>query len=195
MGSLRSIFFLRILNVYSVLLIVLWAFNPLGSQASLRSVYLIKNNLTTDFGASFPTYRPEVHNSIMDGADFTGQVTVRSIFGSSIYSLEAKTQYPNSSKLPFDSLIEDIGGPKAAGEALYADPWGNVRIPRLMSLAEYDAEDPEKPINVPSGVVNYWSLVGVPIRTEKTLRNFNGSYTFNVGASFFDLDVSKLDHT
>lgn len=85
-----------------------------------------------------------------------------------------------------------LGGPESAGMQAATDPWGNIRIPNIHDLTEYEPEDPFKWKNVPwtSGVQNYVSLVGD--RIDGVESNFTGNTTFNFTSGLQNLNVSAL---
>ena len=195
-NTIRTFFVLRAYTPLTVILLGLWTFNPLGSQASFR-VITLESELsigTTNVSYFNSTLPFEIENSAFGGASSISSYApmLRSLYGSALFNAESGAQYANLSSPVYDSLLARLGGREAAGELSTMDPWGNVRIPSLKYLPGYDPNRPEAWLNVPwkDGPVNYSSLIGVPFRGIRS--SFAGNASFNIGASYHTFDVGFL---
>ena len=194
-GVFRSAIRLRTIGIYTVVLILLWALSPLGSQAVLRSLYLKDQPFTSNQSLSYYNYSIgfDTGNTVLVGVPsyLSSAAIVNTLYGSSLFSRDAGLQYTDvKSQFADQNLIRGTT----------VDAWGNVRIPRLQSLAGYDPNHPEKWIEVPyqSNVVNYTSLLGVPVTGIS--EGFNtrpsslqsGNFTFSIGANYHNFQVSQV---
>ncbi|KAJ4314096.1 hypothetical protein N0V94_006610 [Neodidymelliopsis sp. IMI 364377] len=149
---------------FANLLIVLWAFNPLGSQASFRGIYLTdsighgtgalsyyNHNFTTQMGLSA---------FALSGS--RALPTIRALYSAALYDVASKAQYVSSENATYKAAITSLGGPQAAGLQMGTDSWGNLRIPNLEYLNNYDSTHPYDWVSVPwkEQPQNYSSLVG-----------------------------------
>jgi hypothetical protein len=169
-----------------VALVVLWAFNPLGSQASLRGVYLqdsvgqrtgqityYNHNLTTQLGMTR-----------FLGGSTRSKPTLRAIYSAALYDVTARIQYVDHRTPAASRTIELLGGHQAAGIESASDLWGNLRIPALEYLPDYDAEQPGRWFQVPwtESIQNYASLIGD--RMDGIDRAVTGNITFDITSSY-----------
>ena len=192
-GSILAVFTWSIFQFSSLILIVLWAFNPLGSQASFRGVYLTDTighgvgrisyynyNLTTQFSLS--NFGPAATRS---------KPVIRALYSSALYDVMSNTKYVDQNNASFKDAIMKLGGFQAAGIQAATDPWGNLRIPSIEYLDTYDSAIPNEWVQVPwmDNLQNYSSLVGD--RFEGLDRSFTGNTTFNMTSSYQSLDVSN----
>jgi hypothetical protein len=134
--------------LFSAALLLLWAFNPLGSQASLRGAHLrdgfgsdiYTNNVTymnPDFVGGMPA-------SKLYRTDKFSTPPVRSLYTSAVFDIVSKIQYPNShvSTSLYNDIISTFGNDIGIRSA--TDSWSNIRIPLLEYLDLYDADDPRR---------------------------------------------------
>jgi len=191
-GTVITMFTLSIFRFSSVALLVLWLFNPLGSQASFRGVYLVN---TVGHGTGKISYYS--HNlSTQEGLSVfqgdTNKPTIRSLYSAALYDATSNIQYVNNENTTFKTAVMKLGGPQSAGVQSAMDSWGNVRIPTLEHLDAYDAADPSKWIR-PSWrehPQNYSSLVGD--RFDGLDRSFTGNTTFNMTTSYQNFNVGPI---
>jgi hypothetical protein len=170
----------------SVALVVLWAFNPLGSQASLRGIYLqdslghgtgqityYNHNLTT-----------QLEMTLFVKATTRSKPTVRAIYSAALYDITSGIQYVNHTTPAASSTIALLGGDQAAGIQSALDLWGNLRIPALEYLPDYNAEQPDRWLQVPwtESIQNYASLIGD--RVDGIDRAVEGNITFDITSSY-----------
>jgi hypothetical protein len=181
-----------IFKLSSVALIVLWAFNPLGSQASLRCAYLQDQ---VGHGISPITYYNHNLSSQLTLTDFkmdrlTAIPRIHAIFSSVLYDITSSIQYVNHSTPAAQGIIELLGGQQAAGAQAAMDMWGNVRIPALEYLPDYNPKKPDRWLQVPwtKSTQNYASLIGD--RVYGIDWGFTGNTTFNITSSYQSLNVS-----
>lgn len=193
-GTLKNVYVLRAFGVYTLLLIPLWAFNPLGSQASFRSVYL-KEQFSS--GTRLHSYQNnsfnyEAEQSALGSASGweSSQPMVRSLYGAALFSPDAGAQYSNGSADGFDDLIRRLGGVEQAFDG--TDLWQNVRVPDITTLPGYDAKNASAWVDVPrdAQVVNYTSIIGLPARDADA--SFSGNLSFAVNSSYHDFKAGHL---
>lgn len=144
-STILSAFSLSALNLWTLFLIVLWAFNPLGSQASLRSVRLVDQSTIQNGSVGY-----ENSFAINPGIEWDelrpwNEMT----YFSALESMEAATQYCNGSCSGFEELVEKLGGSSGAALRTAVDPWDSPRVPKLRRTPGYDPVDPGKWLNVP----------------------------------------------
>lgn len=173
-------------------LILLWAFNPLGSQATLRASRLShryesqigqvkywNHNLSTQLDETFWQSEWEL---------FKPQL--RGLYSTALYDIVSGTQYMNRSDPTFENIVLMLGGQQTAGIQAAMDQWGNIRIPNLTYLPDYDPSNPERWINTPwmESIQEYASLIGD--KFEGLNRTSIGNTTFNITSSFQKFSVS-----
>ncbi|OTB10318.1 hypothetical protein K445DRAFT_323091 [Daldinia sp. EC12] len=148
-------------DIPSLCLLVIWALSPLGGQASFRIITYqdipIPQNLTLSF-LDFSNASAPNRLSSVDVVNLLG--VIDSSFISSLVSSTSTRQSP-------------------------MDPWGNVKIPFIENLPEYDSADEDEwiPFKGWTETTPYSSLVGIPISNiPKT-----GNTEFTVEASYWNL--------
>lgn len=199
-GSLITIFRWSLLRTASVAFVLLWAFNPLGSQASFRLAYL-HTSVGFEHGI-ITTVDPNIdklpRNIMFDTRLGTNRFrpTVQALYASAVYDVISRIQNVDNTTSEYLDLISILGGQKSAGVQAAMDIWGNLRIPNIDYLPGYDAKHPEEWLEVPwrTSVQNYASLIGDVF--EGVRRGRNGLTAFNLTSSYQSLDVSgyALDH-
>lgn len=188
-SSFVSPFLLRYYGIPVAILLLLWPFSPVGSQAILRIIGA-KDNTVFMADASPPI--PYIKPSLFVEMNFTNrgeaglQDVIASLLGSSLYSPEAGLQNMNGTLADFDDRAARL---RTQFSRFGADMWGNVRIPKLESLPGYDPSHPENWVDVQyrSQLINYASLVGV--RAERFPENITGNVSWTMGASYHQFSV------
>jgi hypothetical protein len=197
-SAIKSIYVLRAFGLYTMILLPLWAFNPLGSQASFRSVYLREEFQAGTRPYSFQnnSLDYEIDQSALgSGSGWQSSMPmVRSLYGAALFAPDAGAQYSNGSSSGFKDLIQRLGGVELATEQMTTDVWNNVRIPEIRTLPSYDAKNTNKWLDVPRDtmVVNYTSVIGLPARQGNPSR-FAGNITFAMNSSYHNFKVGKHD--
>ncbi|KAI0486371.1 hypothetical protein F4859DRAFT_528139 [Xylaria cf. heliscus] len=156
-GTFSSHIQLRSFDLVGLLVVAIWLASPLGSQASLRTVYPASVPLQTSDEVMFldpqtPYYMGESSSS----SSF--QTIGRSLFGSAL--LYATSDPGHSTQ----------------------DVWGNLRIPMLEAMGDADKFDWIQIKNASN--VTYTSLVGVPINLGQQPGSVD--FTLNVSYIFLD---------
>jgi hypothetical protein len=190
-SSLVTMFKWSSFKFSSVALVALWAFNPLGSQASFRCAYLqdsrghgsgplqyYNHNLSQQFDMSFFLTGYAVENR------------VNALFGAALYDVTSSIQNVDQSTPAAQRVVQLLGGQDSAATQAAQDPWGNLRIPVLEDLPSYDSEQSEQWLQVPwtNSVQNYASLIGDSVVGIN--RGFTGNITFNITSSYQSFKVS-----
>jgi len=137
----------RALNVAAVVLLLIWLFSPLGSQAALR---LISIGTQTASEADLASYVDTIENNIFSSR--SGEVSLMTAL---------KPMYVSSM----------LGSPTVKASTM--DLWGNVKIPYLLADAEQDADGWSHFSNLNLTESSYSALVGIPIIS---LANRNSSF-------------------
>jgi hypothetical protein len=203
-GTIITAFRWSILNISSAALVVLWAFNPLGSQASFRGVHLKSG--TDAFLGQIRTYDPRLSTQslLRDYAIDPDRMsptlhaidpdrmspTVRALYSTVLYDSISGTQFVDPANTSSKGIVANLGGDSSAGIQAATDNWGNVRIPTLIYSNDYDPANPDKWLNMPwdKKVLNYSSLLGD--RVDGVNRTFTGNTTFTITSSFQQFNVS-----
>ncbi|KAF2122095.1 hypothetical protein BDV96DRAFT_640160 [Lophiotrema nucula] len=191
-GSVITIFRWSILRMSSVVLILLWAFNPLGSQASFRGIYLQPKSGSSQGHITF--YNANLSTQLFLTTFSAGSTrmkpTIRALYSSTLYDFASSTQYVNPTNSTAKDIVSVLGGESSAGIQVASDNWGNVRIPNLRYLSNYDSKDPHKWVTTPwdKTVLNYSSLLGD--RVEGVSRTFVGNTTFTIMSSYQQFSCS-----
>ncbi|RGP65811.1 hypothetical protein FSPOR_7072 [Fusarium sporotrichioides] len=116
------------------------------------------------------------------------------MFGAALSAPNALAQASNGSSKSFDIVIQQLGGVYVAIEDGKIDLWGNVRVPEITQLPDYDSSNPYNEINVPSDqLLTYESLIGIPIRGIPS--KSAGNFTLQVSASYIALECSSWFNT
>ncbi|KAH7073753.1 hypothetical protein BKA63DRAFT_554084 [Paraphoma chrysanthemicola] len=184
-SSVITIFRWSIFELSSVALVLLWAFNPLGSQASFRSAYLqtgtgiAQGNIT----AYAPSLDTQLELSTFSTAN-TRSPLIRALYSATLYDYVSNTQYVDPTNNVTQGIITLLGGPNSAAVQAATDAWGNVRIPNLEYHSEYDNSKPMQWLQTPweTKVLNYSSLLGEPVTGID--RNFTGNTSFTISSSY-----------
>lgn len=193
-SAVKNIYVLRSFGLYSFVLITLWAFNPLGSQASLRSVYLENqfSHGTSQISFQSNNFTDDISMSgLSDGTMWELWKSLPQILhGAALFEPVSGAQYSNGSSTNFDNLVSSLGGTEVAASQMTTDIWNNVRIPDILSLAGYNNTTPGEWVKVPvdTEVVNYTSLIGLPARQGNSTLS-EGNTTFIVNASYHHFKV------
>ncbi|XEU99578.1 hypothetical protein FSHL1_004865 [Fusarium sambucinum] len=194
-GTIKTAFVLRILSLWTLVLSVLWTFSPLGGQAVLRTIQITpqpsshKQKVSyvpaADIGLPF-NYRTWTSLSVKGG--LLGMI--QSMFGAALSAPNALAQASNGSSANFEAVIQKLGGVGIAVGNAKVDLWGNVRVPEITQLPNYDSSDPYKWIEAPSDqLVTYESLIGIPIRGIPP--SSAGNFTLEVSATYMALKCSS----
>ncbi|EQB45532.1 hypothetical protein CGLO_15583 [Colletotrichum gloeosporioides Cg-14] len=190
-NTILSVYTLSIFNLWTVSLVLVWAFNPLGSQASFRSLYLQPQSATATATLGYRNYSVETLGvGALMGASGWSWISPASkiAYSSVLASTTSQTQYCNGTcGSNFTDVIARMGGTRAAAEQVAMDPWGNPRIPSLKHAPGYDAARPEEWLTVPwrESVQEYSSLIGN--RYHGLRPEFVGNVTFTIEASYMEV--------
>ncbi|KAL3301200.1 hypothetical protein RB213_011657 [Colletotrichum asianum] len=189
-NTVLSAYALSMINIWTVCLLFVWAFNPLGSQSSFRSLYLQNQVMNLDGRVSYKDYTLKtIEHGALDGDVqwLYYKPEVDAVYSSVLTSLTSGTQYCDSTCADYDNLINRWGGVQAAAAQMAIDPWGSPRVPSLKHVAGYNASDPEKWLAVPwtNSVQNYSSFIGSRIHGINS--ELTGNVSFLVNASYIEL--------
>ncbi|ORX97053.1 hypothetical protein BCR34DRAFT_173298 [Clohesyomyces aquaticus] len=185
-SSIITIFRWSIFRFSSAALILLWAFDPLGSQASFRAAYL--QSRTGTIQGSITAYNPNLTTqlavSTYQSASTRSKPVIRALYSASLYDYAASTQYVDPTNNITQGIITTLGGPQSAAIEAATDTWGNVRVPNLEYLSNYNESQPHQWLKTPwdQQVLNYSSLLGE--RVNGIDRNFTGNTTFMISSSY-----------
>jgi hypothetical protein len=186
-SSIITIFRWSIFQISSIALLMLWAFNPLGSQASFRGVTLQSNIGTSQGNITF--FSTNVTNQIYPFVDLGSSMT-RSLYSSMLFDYTASTQYVDPNDTVRDDTVTILGGESSTAIQAATDIRGNVRIPSLEYLPNYDRNSPHRWLETPwdHRILNYSSLFGE--RIGGVDRSFTGNTSFTISSSYQHHDVS-----
>jgi hypothetical protein len=183
-----------IFRVSSVVLILLWAFNPLGSQSSFRGVYLQDMEGSGTGLMSYYNYNSSTQRdmSMFRAGSTRARPKIRALYSAAVYDAVSSVQYVDTTNATYENTIMMLGGDKYAATQAGTDAWGNIRIPNLQALSSYNSEDPHHWVDVPwtEKIQNYSSLAGD--RVEGLKQNFTGNTTFTITSSYQSFDVRAL---
>jgi len=194
-GTIISTFKWSVFRVSSLLLIILWAFNPLGSQASFRGVHLEPSNSTSPGTITY-------YNSSLGAQmwlspytanfQFSTKPIKRALFSSSLVDFVSSTQYVDPTRGDARDVITMLGGEKSVAVQAAMDVWGNPRVPSLEDQPGFDPNDPNKWIETPwrEKMTNYTSLIGD--RLDGINRSFIGNTSFQSSSSYQKFAVSSI---
>lgn len=172
-------------------LLLLWTFNPLGSQASFRAISLgnKQGNGARNLSYSDPSVFLDM-NYLMNqypGAQVLDAARVA--YATAFASSDSGTQYVARDSSSFSELLRKLGGQNSVAKSTAMDPWGNIRIPNLRQLPGWDATDPQRWVDVlAENVTNYSSLVGVPVGGIPTGSDEN--FTYVIASKYHYFEVS-----
>jgi hypothetical protein len=181
-SSVITIFRWSIFRVSSFAIILLWAFNPLGSQASFRGAYLRPHAGMSQGNITYYSPRLTIQLAL---SPFIGGSTpaIRAFYSTALYDYVARTQYVDPSNSVTRGIVTMMGGDKTVATQAAMDTWGNVRIPALQYLTEYDQDNPHQWVETPwdQKILNYSSLLGD--RVDGVDRKSIGNTTFTIVSS------------
>ncbi|KAL2394172.1 hypothetical protein ABEF93_004636 [Exophiala dermatitidis] len=161
-GAVTTQFSLRTINLATVVLLAIWTFSPLGSQASLR---LISTGTLYTTQSSPGHYVDTISNQVFVGI-------------SSVDSLLTALK---------PTYISSLLGPETMKNGA-TDFWDNVRIPWLLDDAEEDADGWIPLSNADLNETSYSSLLGIPVQP---LANRNSSFSLETTYMKLDCDKPK----
>jgi hypothetical protein len=100
-------------------------------------------------GGNITYFNPDLVTGLQSLSSFSGcerfsPPLVRPLYTAAIYNIISRTQYVDHNSPTYRDVISSLGGQSAAGIQAAMDPWGNVRIPHLEYLEDYDRRDPHK---------------------------------------------------
>lgn len=166
-GAILTPFHLRSLNFLGVGLLLLWAFSPLGAQATLRMVELRVAPRTEPSSALY----------------FDTRSTSR---------FQDLTAVSPSTALLVEVVMDQIAtiynGLLLAPMAIKNDTmdlWGNVKVPLFSSLER--RTETEGWTDVPNGDIQYSGLVGIPVVNITT-----GNTTFELESNYLELVCERV---
>lgn len=175
------------LSWYLLPLLALWTFSPIGSQASLRSIYLKENFQTYTLAepiryanSSFvQEWKTAANTQKPYGNDWSPIGVTMTIWLASLLSREAGLQCDSST--PATEAQNFLFG---------ADRWGNVRIPKIELLKDYDQNNHDWiDVDYNLGTVDYNSLIGVPVQVPNVT---NAEVSFVISANYHSFKVMVL---
>jgi len=186
-GTVKICYKLRAFGVVTTFLIVLWTLNPLGGQASIRALTLQRETLSNTVQVQYLNSDPRstlYYSGFVGASSFASySPMIRTLYGSALFAPDAGTQYANGSSASFSDLINRLGGLAPAIKTSTMDMWGNVRIPVIHLLPNFDPSQPQEWTDVPSDeVAPYSSIIGVPSRGLPA--SGIGNATFDVTANY-----------
>lgn len=191
---MKGFYNLHYFPVWTILLLILWAFSPIGGQAALNSIRL--ERVLNHSERSLMYFPAPLLNSTAV-SDFTsasglsdGKAIVRLLLGTALSSPSALGLFSNGSSPSFNDTISRFGIAEAV-QASQRDAWGSFRVPVIDLLPGYDANNPHEWVTVPSEeIVGYESLVGLPVRGLPS--NSVGNMSFIVPTMYTKLEVRVL---
>lgn len=193
-STVRGLYALRIWTAWSAVLLILWAWSPLGGQAILRSMQLNDNTTSLYHQAvSYPinnlsSWSLDPFNSgVSGGGSIYNQF--RAVLDAVFCSPDVALMHSNGTSIDFDDAVERAGGATQANKIAQMDIWHNVRVPFVHLLPEYDSDSPFSWTNVPAdSVAPYSSLLGVPIRGVPAAKQ--GNSTMLIQTNYQTLSVN-----
>ncbi|KAF4949204.1 hypothetical protein FGADI_9061 [Fusarium gaditjirri] len=190
-STLKNLFTLRLIRVWTLSIAALWCLSPVGGQAVVRSLGSRTNMQTTNIPAvhyfsqtpllgtrfSSSTGLEGDTNALNGGTGTMSEIgTFRRTVFAAFSAPEILLSHTNISSLQFKNVIEKLGGIPQAVRLGQQDQWRNVRIPFMEYLPDYNDSDPTAWTPVPSNqIVPYSSFMGVPIRGGSVSREGNSS--------------------
>jgi hypothetical protein len=188
-SSVITIFRWSIFRVSSIAILFLWAFNPLGSQASFRGA-----SMRPHFGTSpgnITYYNPDITVQLFLSPFIGGSsLVMRAFYSTTLYDYVARMQYVDTTHGEAKRVVTMMGGETTVATQAAMDTWGNIRIPALEYLDEYDAKHPNRWVETPwnQRILNYSSLLGD--RVNGVDRSVVGNTTFTIESSYQHHSVS-----
>ena len=170
-----------------MVLILLWAFNPLGSQASFRGAYLRSVTGSSQGNIIFPDAR--LSTQIALSRLFSRYGPNRVLYALGLYDSVSNIQYVDTTSQAARDIISVMGGESSAGVQAATDAWGNIRIPHHRYLSNYDPNNRSMWLETPwdKKILNYTSLFGDHVKGVN--RSFTGNTTFIITSSYQDIHV------
>ncbi|KAI1841617.1 hypothetical protein JX266_012170 [Neoarthrinium moseri] len=189
-------FNMRVFGLPTILLIALWSFNPLGSQASFRSVYLEQRSDTGTGTINYYSHNfTEQGSSGLEGSSSWNSMRsqIRAIYNSALFDLSSGLQFSKNTSDDYELILARLGGMDAAIARGSMDPWGNVRTPSLRRVPGYDPDDPERWLDVPpeQTTIGAASLIGSVVRGIPL--DFTGSTAFTMGTNYHEFSCTSGD--
>jgi hypothetical protein len=193
-GALITLFRWSLFKYASAVLICVWAFNPLGSQAALRLANLKdvagkKEGLVTFVNPDLTKLPKRImfDPTMSRGTDAP---TIKAIYSAALYDIVSRIQNVDNGTSEYAGLISALGGVEAASAQAAMDIWGNLRIPSLEYLDDHDTQNPHMWHDVPqtNSVPVYASLIGDLFQGIE--RGMNGTTSFNLTSSYQKFNVS-----
>ncbi|OBS22456.1 hypothetical protein FPOA_08793 [Fusarium poae] len=182
-AAVKNIFAFRHIQIWTIGIVAIWSLSPLGGQAAVRSLDLQSPRHFEKMKAAHYFSQAPLRTICQSSRSSGSTFPCESVFGSASNALsndlpgfrrvvntafsrtDVRLSHPNGSSDGYDAVIEQLGGVSKVARLGKQDIWGNVRIPFMELLPEYDDQNPESWTKVPSDkYVPYSSFVGVPIR-------------------------------
>ncbi|KAF4435245.1 hypothetical protein FACUT_7349 [Fusarium acutatum] len=190
-STLKNLFTLRIIRIWTLSITALWCLSPLGGQAVVRSLGSRTNTRSMNIPAvhyfsQTPLLATSEYSSTGPIGDMNafngGSVTISAIGAfrrtvlAAFSASEILLSHANISSPQFEIVVKKLGGTPQAVRLSQQDQWRNVRIPFMEYLPNYDDDNPTAWIPVPSNqIIPYSSFIGVPIRGGSFSREGNSS--------------------
>ncbi|KAM5522360.1 hypothetical protein FOXYSP1_16251 [Fusarium oxysporum f. sp. phaseoli] len=190
-STLKNLFALRIIRIWTLSIVALWCLSPLGGQAVVRSLGSGTNTQTINIPAAhyfsqIPLMAVNDYSSTGLEGDinaFNGGVRTSSQINAfrrtvlaALSASEILLSHANTSSPQFENVVKKLGGTPRAVRLGQQDQWRNVRIPFMEYLPDYDDGNPTAWTPVPSNqIVPYSSFMGVPIRGGSFSREGNST--------------------
>jgi hypothetical protein len=206
-GAVKAVWILRSFTLHftliSLALLILWSLSPIGSQASLRVIYLDSEFETQTVSIGYMNTDPRrwiqlpiPYPDLTDGGYTSEQAVYQSVFTSALLTQGSSVQYLNNTaqQSDFDSLIALFGGVTSAVEKSTVDAWGNFRLQAYHLLPGLGAASQSNHVwvSVPSEELPpYTSGIGIPVRNLPTMGI--GNLSFIIPASYYKFEV-RQDH-
>ncbi|KAH7116148.1 hypothetical protein B0J11DRAFT_118506 [Dendryphion nanum] len=196
-SSVITIFRWSLFRISSLALVIIWAFNPLGSQASLRIAFPRKHFGITHQNITYYNASLETQMQLTYGLPKfrdTPKVTIRTLYASVLVDYIASLQYVDPTHPETIKVVEALGGNRSAGSQASTDTWGNIRIPNLDYYSENTMKDSHGWLDVPwnEKILNYSSLLGD--RVDGINRTFDGNTTFEKTSSYWRFNCTPWTH-
>jgi hypothetical protein len=153
---------IRLVHWIPLLLGLMWAFSPVGSQAALRIVSAQQETIITHL-QDHVHYGYPVSTEATVGGDASGSINAaNSIVITSLLSVSVTGSKPQ-------------------------DIWGNIKIPLLSNASQFSGSDGWIQIDAQNGT-QYCSLLGMPFVKPQS----NGNSTFLMRSWYWDLHDPKV---
>ncbi|KAK8174775.1 hypothetical protein BC567DRAFT_296652 [Phyllosticta citribraziliensis] len=199
-NTIKESFGLRILSLWTVMLLAIWAFSPAGGIA-VDQILSLRNNFDT---ANVPLiYYPNtavgnltVQSLVSSASGLRSSTVDRAMMYGSVLTdpgvslLAAEASSPDVER-KLNATIERIT-PKAATNGTRHDLWGNVRIPFLHALPGFDEKKPYDWVKVSlTKITQFSSLLGMPIRGINDTGA--GNMTLQLSSCYHSLECSAWE--